>query len=200
MFVVIEGIDGCGKSTLTSKIKEKLPEVEIVREPSEGTIGKKIREMLYSFNFDIKENNDVLQLLIAADRYYQMYNHTLHKLKETIVISERYYYSALAYNNGSLLDDDLIMKLHEKLPQPDLIVYLDVDVETAKSRRTESKEDALELISKYEEIDKKYKKIMENKHNVVMLDTNNLSIDEVAEKVIEHIIYLDYEVWIKGKQ
>ena len=69
MFIVLEGIDGCGKSTqakrLAARLRENGRQVVLTSEPTKGKIGLFIREILSG-----KEKVDAktLALLFTADR------------------------------------------------------------------------------------------------------------------------------------
>ncbi|MGA1794077.1 MAG: dTMP kinase, partial [Thermoplasmatota archaeon] len=67
-FIVIEGIDGCGKGTQARLLFEHLKglgkDVVLTAEPTKGPLGKLIREHLQEPFLD----DEALALLFAADR------------------------------------------------------------------------------------------------------------------------------------
>jgi dTMP kinase len=128
MFIVLEGLDGCGKSThaglLAEWLREKGSDVLLTAEPTGGPIGLLIREILSGkFGVDPK----TMALLFTADRV----EHTL-EIRAALdlgrtVISDRYYYSTVAYQSAQGVDRKWLMELNKFALTPDLVVFLDVD-------------------------------------------------------------------------
>ena len=76
-FIVIEGIDGCGKTTQISEISKWLPysglmksssKLITTREPGGSLLGKKLRELILDNNKDNKPSPLAELLLYSADR------------------------------------------------------------------------------------------------------------------------------------
>ncbi len=144
-FIVFEGIDGSGTTTQSELLKDYLllqGEKAIVSpEPSDGIIGKFIRNILQDKNLISHQNqnfDEQMAYLFAADRYDHLYNEkngvfTLIK-NNYYVISTRYYFSSLAYNGNTPEEWQLIQTLNQKFPQPDLVIYLDIPVELSLER------------------------------------------------------------------
>ena len=113
-FIVVEGLDGSGKSTQIKMLKEYLEskgeKVYMTAEPSEGRIGKTLREMLSE---DIPTDMYFQAGMFLADRIDHCTNpeNGIKKMREEgyKVISDRYYYSTFAYQ-GTKSDMDYIMK------------------------------------------------------------------------------------------
>ena len=84
MYIVLEGIDGAGKSTQISLLKDFLEqnglEVETVVEPTESEVGKLIRKLLTRHDATSDAMQRTLGLLFAADRLLIM--EKLNKLEE----------------------------------------------------------------------------------------------------------------------
>jgi dTMP kinase len=127
MFIVLEGLDGSGSSTQVSLLAHKLQqlnhEVVATKEPTTGVIGQVIRDCLqHKFTVDPK----ALQLLFAADRADHI--QTLIKpnlAKNKIVISDRYFFSSIAF--GALeLNFDFLSNLYQDFLIPDLVFLLKV--------------------------------------------------------------------------
>lgn len=101
VFIVLEGIDGTGKSTLSRKLKawleEKGREVVLTAEPTDDWLGKAVRRANQE---DLDPRTE--SLLFTADRC----QHTLRieeMLKEgKVVICDRYYGSTVAYQGAAL--------------------------------------------------------------------------------------------------
>ncbi len=126
LFIVIEGIDGSGKGTqsklLNTWLKGKGHSAFLTMEPTEGDIGKLLREALKHGNVAPKP----LALLFAADRI----EHNVQikkKLSEgKNVICDRYMYSSIAYQGAQGVDKEWIGEINKFALVPDVIIYLDV--------------------------------------------------------------------------
>jgi dTMP kinase len=138
VLLALEGIDGCGKSTqaelLATALREEGLEVVLTCEPTDGPLGKQIREYfqgptrylspkeeLNLFMADRREHLDeVIEPALAAGK---------------IVVTDRYYYSSVAYQGALGLDPDRILAQNEALAvRPDLAVILTLPVTKALAR------------------------------------------------------------------
>jgi len=133
-FVVIEGIDGCGKSMQMEMLKEKLKEeVVFTREHTlDGPVGRLIEEIV---NKRVKLDAVAVQLCFTADRIDHVKRVVELELKKgKTVISDRYYWSTVAY--GSLVaDKEWLLELNEKVVRkPDLVILIDVSAEIGVER------------------------------------------------------------------
>jgi dTMP kinase len=136
VFICIEGLDGCGKTTQAKLLAKKLRKSHnalYTAEPSRGKIGTYIRKRcLYG---EKRLSTVVEALLFAADRVEHVENEVLPALREgRLVISDRYVYSSLAYQGAAGLSIDWIEKVNEHALKPDLAVFLDVDPKTVMQR------------------------------------------------------------------
>jgi dTMP kinase len=136
VFICIEGLDGCGKTTQAKMLAKKLRKSHnalYTAEPSRGKIGTYIRKCcLYG---EKRLSTIVEALLFAADRVEHVENEVLPALREgRFVISDRYVYSSLAYQGAAGLSLDWIEKVNEHALKPDLAVFLDVEPKTVMHR------------------------------------------------------------------
>jgi len=134
MYICLEGIDGSGKTTqiklLENWIKECGWDVLRVFEPTNNEVGKLIRKMLQNPDA-ISENFQItLALLFAADRTVLMRDITEAEALAKIVVSDRSFYSSMVYQN----DSKWIAEINKHAKEPDLVILLDMDPETAVSR------------------------------------------------------------------
>jgi dTMP kinase len=142
VFVVLEGGDGCGKSTQVKRLVSRLGdlgrEVVATREPGATENGAAIRLLvLGGEHLDPRAE----ALLIAADRAEHVAEVIRPALdRGAVVVSDRYIPSSLAYQGVARgLGVDEIARLSEWATgglTPDLVVVLDVPAETAAARRT----------------------------------------------------------------
>jgi len=136
MFIVIEGIDGTGKSTqaqqLAGWLREQGREVIVDYEPTLGVHGKKLRDSFVNGRLAPEEE---LELFLADRREHveQVIAPALAAGKT--VILDRYYFSNMAYQGAIGFDPTEIRRQNEVFaPVPDLLFILDLDVDTALSR------------------------------------------------------------------
>lgn len=142
VFIVFEGIDGCGKTTqkdmLADFLSQKGYPVETTREPGGTLLGELIRELVlspkYQEMFPLTET-----LLYITDRAQHVGQKILPALKAgRIVISERYTDSTLAYQGfGRGLDQAMLNRLNDLVTQslkPFLTFLLDIPPENARMR------------------------------------------------------------------
>ncbi len=139
LFLVVEGIDGAGTTTQAKRLCVALQAQEVAchltREPSDGPIGRLLREILAGKH----QPNDAtsLGLLFAADRADHLQREVLPALSAgKVVISDRYYHSSLAYQ-GSDEDRGWIATLNQRALVPDCTFFLKVDPEVAAKRRSD---------------------------------------------------------------
>ncbi len=134
MYICLEGIDGAGKSTqiklLYDWLIESGHEVELVVEPTSSPVGVLIRKMLQNSRATEPDFQKTLGLLFAADRMILMDKIRDEESKGKIVISDRSFYSSMAYQSPS----EWIAEINKFVRKPDLVILLDLDVETAVSR------------------------------------------------------------------
>ncbi len=139
--IVLEGLDGAGTTTQTKRLVEHVrahgAAAHSTREPSDGPIGKLIREMLTGGhtipNAPIAQST--FGLLFAADRLDHLQREVEPQLAAgTLVVSDRWYHSSLAYQ-GTGADRDWISVLNARARRPDLTIFLEVRPEVAAKRR-----------------------------------------------------------------
>ncbi len=186
--LVIEGIDGAGKSSLLQQLRTHLGEEKIVFsfEPTSGIFGKKLRELLKK---DKGRPQEILELFIK-DRKEHIEKLILPGLKEgKMIFLDRYYLSTIAYQgvNFPLLD---LLKLNETLaPLPDLVFYLDVSVNLALTRVIQREEERT-LFEKEDFL----KRVSQNYEKLLPL-FNHIRIQ--AEKPLEEV-YLEVQEVLKS--
>ena len=157
-FIVLDGIDGCGKSTQIRHLAQWLPESGLMpstaqlvctREPGGTPLGQSIRELLLHTEADQVPSVTAELLLYAADRAQHV--DTVIRpalLRGDWVLSDRFAGSTLAYQGyGRGLDRQLITRLESIATtglEPDLTAWLMVPVEVSLQRRHGEKEDRIE--------------------------------------------------------
>ncbi|ACJ15681.1 thymidylate kinase [Thermococcus onnurineus NA1] len=144
MFIVIEGIDGAGKSTqarlLAEWFKKKGYDVVLTKEPTDTAFGKLIRRLVLTGGKEgiidgARISHEAEALLFAADRAEHVHKLIKPSLKTgKIVISDRYFYSSLAYQWARGLDLEWLIDLNRFAVRPDLVILLDLPVKESMKR------------------------------------------------------------------
>jgi len=159
-FIVIEGLDGSGKSTQAKMLAAALrKEYDVVCtvEPSRGAIGRFIRNRILFERF--RPSASVEALLFAADRIDHVQREVAPALAEgRVVISDRYLYSSLAYQGSAGLSLDWIQTINVHSLKPDLALFIDVSPEVVlgRLRRKKSVMETLEIQQKVRSIYLRY--------------------------------------------
>lgn len=195
-FIVIEGLDGSGKTTqtkiLAAKLREKGMRVVTHAEPTSGEYGRKCREILSGAK---KCTKSELALLFTADRIDHNVNDAdginMHIDKGETVLCDRYYYSTLAYQ-GVDVGMEWLKTLNlgcEDIRKPDLCIFLDLTPEKSMERiyanRTADQIEIYETQDYLTSIRKRFYNCLESlkeSENIVVINADG-TIDEVAEKI-----------------
>ena len=136
-FIVIEGIDGAGKSTLTAKLAERFKgSCEVFAEPTRiSPYSQSIRDMLTGQN---KENVGELLTLFKKDRIWNIKNNIQTSLnKNKLTVLDRYYFSTAAYQGQNQQEVRGIVNEYqddEEILQPDYVFYLKLTADEALKR------------------------------------------------------------------
>jgi dTMP kinase len=142
--IVLEGLDGAGTTTQARRLVDHLRAhgraAHGTREPSDGPIGKLIREMLTGGHAipGTAIAQSTFGLLFAADRLDHLQREVEPQLAAgALVVSDRWYHSSLAYQ-GTGADRDWITALNARARRPDLTIFLEVRPEVAAKRRVDA--------------------------------------------------------------
>jgi dTMP kinase len=139
--IVLEGLDGAGTTTqarlVTEALTQKGRRAHLTREPSDGPVGRLIREMLTGGHAipGQRLSQSTFGLLFAADRLDHLQREVEPALaRGEVVISDRWYHSSLAYQ-GTEAERAWITLLNERARRPDLTILLRVSASAAAQRR-----------------------------------------------------------------
>ena len=184
VFIVIEGIDGAGKTlhsrNLCFQLHKMRYEVRYTAEPSNSFVGRLIRE---EFLHRRKIPPEMETLLFAADRFQHIQNQISPILQQNgIVVSDRYYYASIAYQGAQGVDIEWIRFINNFAFKPDLAIYMDVppDVALSRIRRSKSVMEQLDLQKKVREI---YLELVRKKE-LTYIDGNQ-SIEAVDRETLD---------------
>jgi dTMP kinase len=194
-FIVLDGPDGCGKSTQVELLGRWLGEngvgYELLRDPGTTAIGEKIRKVLLSVEHSAMTTETEVLLYMAAR--VQLWHEVIRPaLKEgKCVVLDRWLSSTCAYQGwAGGFGIEKVIKIAEdclERPWPDLTIILDVDLETAAARlkhdldRMERKGDGY-----HQKVRQGFLKLAEQVPNAVIIDATS-EIEEVHKNVVDVI-------------
>ncbi len=142
-FIVIEGIDGAGKTTQLKELHQWMEarygcSVHTTGEPSNRPIGRLLKEALQR---RVELDGVCHALLFAADRIDHVKSEIESNIKRGIpVLCDRYYLSSLAYQWREMPGDlDWIESINARAIHPDLTLLIDVPAEVCMERISRSR-------------------------------------------------------------
>ena len=198
-FIVIEGLDGSGKSTqiqrLADYFKSRDEKDYITAEPTDFETGAYLRRILA----ESQEKNMYLQAaLFLADRLEHIthpeFGIKKHLNEGYVVICDRYYYSSFAYQ-GTATDMDWVMHINlacKEILTPDLCIFLDVNPDTCKERicqlreKPELYEKSVDLMRKIRENFLSVLKRLQQEQNIVIIDANK-KLEDVEKEIQNYV-------------
>ncbi|HEX8295322.1 MAG TPA: dTMP kinase [Chthoniobacteraceae bacterium] len=134
--LVLEGIDGAGKSTLGKKLATYCGSRGLActmsREPTDGPHGRALRESAVRGRLPLDEELE----LFLKDRAEHVNEVIVPALaRGEIVILDRYYFSNAAYQGARGADPaEIVARNEEFAPAPDLVLLLDLDAPDGRQR------------------------------------------------------------------
>jgi dTMP kinase len=197
MFIVIEGLDGSGKTTQVKRVGQWFYQngkpCLVTKQPSDGPIGALARAATQgAHNFD----NETFALLFAAE-HFQHYTDTIAPAlsRGEYVICDRYYYSNLAYQGKDAATLERIFAytqavMNPPAHKPDLLIFLDATPEESLRRITANRteisifETPERLAHQRERYYAAFERLPETPH---IIDTTHLTEDAVFEKIMHKI-------------
>jgi len=192
-FIVLDGPDGCGKTTQTKLLVDWLKEqgaaVETFREPGGTAIGEKVRQILLNPEH-IAMGTETEVMLYMAARVQLWREKIAPALKQNkCVILDRWLSSTCAYQGfAGGFGIDKVIKIAEdclERPWPDLTIILDIELETASQRlkrdldRMERKGD-----SYHKKVREGFLKLAKGRKNFVVIDAAD-DIKTVHKQIID---------------
>jgi len=194
-FIVLDGPDGCGKSTqvkmLVDWVENQSVDCVVYRDPGTTDIGEKIREILLNPEH-LKMTAETEVLLYMAARVQLWHEQIGPALKEgKCVILDRWLTSTCAYqgwagNFGITRVVNIARDCMDK-PWPDLTIILDVDLGTAQ-KRMDRDLDRMEQKgqSYHQKVREGFLRLSEQLENVAVVDAAQ-RIPQVHKSVIEAV-------------
>ncbi len=186
MFVVFEGIDGSGKTTISKMLQDMFDKRGYktlwLREPSDSIWGKKIRELA-----NLKDAIPIEEELnyFIEDRKIDLKHNIGPALEQgKIVILDRYYYSNGCYQGARGLDvNKIIEKNLEFALTPDLTFIIDLPVDVALYRIKNNREETAILFEKKDYLERVRSNYLNLSFPEIKVIDGNDSIEGVFAKI-----------------
>lgn len=202
IFIVLEGIDNCGKTTQAGLLKKYFEdnhrEVVQTREPGGTDIGEEIREVL------LKPREKMMDPISQTLLFYASRKEFLNGVvkpnleKGAIVITDRFAASTFVYQGFVQgVDENFINILHQEIVEksgyrPDLYVIIDIPAEESFKRDANADNKGQELIFEKQGLEFRtklregYKKYAQDQKQVVLIDGMK-SKEEIFEEILKQV-------------
>jgi dTMP kinase len=194
-FIVIEGLEGAGKSTAIQAVKEKLEQIGVenivnTREPGGTALAEKMRALVKE-EHEGEALQDISELLLMYAARVQLVETVIKPAMESgsWVVGDRHDMSSQAYQGGGRQIERDTMSALKRVSlgefKPDLTIYLDIDPKVGLERaRGRGELDRIEKmdISFFERTRDRYLEMVPADSSVVIVDAQQ-SIDQVADSI-----------------
>lgn len=185
MLIVVEGIDGSGKSSVVSYLKDKLEkegyDVVTFKEPTKEIPDDLSSDEELEFFLRDREENVKLNVLPALE-------------KGRVVILDRFYLSTVAYQSATRRKVNVEEIKKRAGVRPDLTIFLDVDPKVAMERiKRRGKTSRFENLAFLEEVRRIYLENLDD--SAVVLDANApfdvvcKNAEEVVKTALKKFLY-----------
>ncbi|MDP3704670.1 MAG: dTMP kinase [Legionellaceae bacterium] len=183
-FIVVEGLEGAGKTTAMKTIKRMLAELQLdfitTREPGGTFVGETVRQIIKKSPIDEPLDSRSELLLFYAARVQLLEQVIKPALgRGSWVLADRFELSSFAYQGGGRrLDERMLQSLSSFCVgdcQPDLIVFLDLKPEQGLERALKrGKLDRIEQesLNFFNDVYAGYHKHIKTLTNVIMIDAS----------------------------
>lgn len=197
MLISFEGIDGCGKSTQISILKEKLItlgfSVQVFREPGGTEVSEQIRSILLNTGLDI---NPVAELLLfSSARAQLMAEKVLPALeKGGVVILDRFYDSTTAYQGYGreslpLPEIEQINHIASHQRAPDVTFYMKISVEESQKRTSHLEKDRMEQAGEhfFEKVIAGFDELSKKDSRFKIIDASQ-TVEDIHDQIMKELL------------
>jgi dTMP kinase len=186
-----EGIDGAGKSSCLKELGDRLSvlgyPVVLLREPTNGVYGKRIREILTKGRDGVSPEEELA--LFISDRkenVEQNISPALHSKK--IVLIDRYYYSTAAYQGALGFDPKKICSDNEKFaPRPDRVFLFKAPIEICLERIGKNRSGGPDAFEKQDYLSKVQSVFDQFTGDYFCRIDSSLPFEQVVSKLVEEL-------------
>ena len=193
-FICIEGIDGSGKTTHARTLVKRLCSLSYdavyTTEPTRYSIpGRKLRESFFApERLSVEEEFR----LFLEDRIIHLKDEVIPQLEDNkIIITDRYYFSSVAYQGSRGLDWKYILEENLKVALvPDLVIILDIPVKVAIERIASDRTEGVNTFEKEEGLQKVreiYLLLADEYPDLIQLKDTNKKIEDVNDELLEYL-------------
>ncbi len=201
-FIVIEGMEGAGKSSAIAVVERILQKHNInfinTREPGGTPLAESLRNIVKSSDHNETLTEETELFLMYASRSQLLTNKIIPAIAQGVwVLADRHNMSSLAYQGGGRQFCEMTMKTISDITlkgfKPDITLYLDVEPKIGLARaKARGQLDRIELekIDFFQRVHNQYKKIADSDNSVITINAAN-NITEVhsdISNVIEQFI------------
>lgn len=197
MFIVFEGADGTGKSSLIDAVKQSLSRYHM---PCGGTpplptsalngTETALESRAYLMEKHGDTHKDIDKML---DAIKSVQTEIVDSNKDTYILCDRWFHSTIVYqglkNNALQYVFDGIKKRNIREPKLTFVLTCD-PAEIEKRLKARKDNDACDPkdLNEAKLIQNYYKAEFENRKNIVFLDTTNKDINDIVAEVLKRII------------
>ncbi|MDG2165073.1 MAG: deoxynucleoside kinase [Flavobacteriales bacterium] len=183
-YIVVEGNIGSGKTSLVKMLTKELSAHSIYEEFSDNPF-------LPKFYAEPEKHAFPLELSFLAERYHQLKKElNTRDLFHKNIISDYYFIKSLIFAEITLPEDEFALYkklfhiIHQKLPQPDLLIYMYSDVERLQKNISKRGRDYESQITDdyLKKIHKGYFNFLNQQNTFPVLILNLTNIDFVEQK------------------
>ena len=190
-YIALEGGDGSGKTTVSSKLAEVLrgrgAEVVEVREPGSTELGEAVRGLL----LDSEQVHPWAEAYLFAAQRAQLIQEVVRPALErgAYVISDRTYYSSIAYQGHARgLGQDRVREINESGLDgvlPDFVFVLDVDAGTALQRQDHPDRIGKEGVEFQDAVRSAYVELARSEPDKVFIVVTDGGVQAVVDRILE---------------
>lgn len=193
---MLEGLDGCGKSTQIQLLGESLNnkgyEIRVVEEPGGTELGIRVRNLL--LNSEALDIRPLSELFLYEASRSQLVESVIKPALENgiTVLSDRFSLSSVAYQGyGRGVPLNLVEELNKIAQQdidPDLTILLDIPVEKLAERKDETGLDRIERESTefYRRVAKGFRAVAEQRESHLVLD-GTLKKEQIHQRISQRV-------------
>ncbi|MFW9851809.1 MAG: dTMP kinase [Candidatus Thorarchaeota archaeon] len=193
-FICVEGIDGSGKTTHARTLVKRLCslgyDAVYTTEPTRYSLpGRKLRESFFApERLPVEEEFR----LFLEDRIIHLKDEVIPQLEDNkIIITDRYYFSSVAYQGSRGLDWKYILEENLKIALvPDLVIILDIPVKVAIERISSDRTEGVNTFEKEESLQKVreiYMLLADEYPDLIHLRDTNKAIEEVNDELFDYL-------------
>ncbi|MCM0147395.1 dTMP kinase [Photobacterium galatheae] len=198
-FIVIEGLEGAGKSTAIATVQNVLTEqgiteVTLTREPGGTPLAEQMRTLVKEGHPD-EPLTDMAELLLLYAARSQLVEHVIQPALNAgkWVVGDRHDMSSQAYQGGGRGFDPQLMSEMKTMVlgtfEPDLTLYMDIDPELGLTRaRGRGALDRIEKmdLSFFERTRERFLALSRHNPKVIIIDASQ-SLEEVTSDIRQHL-------------